>query len=96
MALINQTAYNLSQPITKSDTVNILPIYNFNGTTSNGNWRPTDAIYVGGAGDVNVVLPNGQTQLFSGAVAGSILPVKAIRVNSTSTTATLLQALWVN
>jgi hypothetical protein len=51
-------------------------------------------IYVGGAGDVVVVNPDGSTCTFVGVPAGTILPVKARRVNSTSTTATSMVGLY--
>ena len=51
-------------------------------------------IYVGGAGNIVVVKPGGSTVTFSGALAGTIIPIQAIRVNSTSTTATNLVALY--
>jgi hypothetical protein len=51
-------------------------------------------IYVGGAGNLVVVKPNGSTVTITGALAGTIIPIKAIRVNSTSTTATNLVALY--
>jgi hypothetical protein len=52
------------------------------------------AIYVGSAGNVAVVPIEGGTAVtFVGAVAGSILPVRAIRVNSTGTTAGSLVGL---
>lgn len=51
-------------------------------------------IYVGVAGDVVVVTPSGAAVTFKGATAGSILPVKAKRVNATSTTATDLVGLY--
>lgn len=54
----------------------------------------TRAIYVGGAGDVNVVYPDGSTLVFPACPVGMILPVEAIRVNSTSTTATNLVAMF--
>ena len=54
----------------------------------------TRGIYVGGAGDVVAVLPGGSTVTFVGALAGSVLPIAAKRVNSTSTTATDLVALY--
>jgi hypothetical protein len=73
-------AYNLGADITKSDTVNIPQ-------------GLTDAIYVGGAGIVVVVWQNDTTSNFT-AIAGEILPVKAKRVNSTTTTATLMVALY--
>lgn len=70
-------ASSKSQSITASDSVNF-PHY-------------TRQIYVGGAGVVNVVYPDGATQVFT-VPAGGTLQVKAIRVNSTSTTATLMVA----
>lgn len=82
----DQGYYNVSRDITPSDTVNFqayqLP-----------DRKLCDAIYVGGAGVVVVVLEDGSTSNFT-AVAGEILPIGAKRVNSTSTTATLLRALY--
>ena len=64
------------------------------GDTSSTNMsRECNAIYVGGAGNVAVVLPSGVAITFVGVPAGSILPVRAIRVNSTNTTATSMLAL---
>ena len=52
-------------------------------------------IYVGGAGNVVAINPVTSTAVtFVGAVAGSVLPIQAIRVNSTNTTATNLVALY--
>lgn len=54
-------------------------------------------IFVGGAGNVCVVDIDGNPILFTGVVAGSILPVQAIRVNATTggtTTATNMVALF--
>lgn len=76
------TPFNKSDPITKSDTVNF---------TSG----PCDAIYVGGAGTVTVVWVNDRTEQFT-CVAGQILPVRAKRVQSTGTAATLMVALYTN
>lgn len=50
-------------------------------------------IYVGGAGNV-VAVVNGVAVTFSNAQAGSVIPVRASRVNSTNTTATNLVALY--
>lgn len=66
--------------ITKSDTVNF-------AFTVRG-------IYVGGTGDVVVVTERGNTVTFSAVPVGVILPVRAIRVNSTSTTATLMVGMY--
>jgi hypothetical protein len=51
------------------------------------------AIYVGGAGNISVVMLDDSTIPFAGLVAGSILPIRVKRVNSTGTTATNLVAL---
>lgn len=77
------------QAITTSDTVN----FDASVSTTGGAVRPADAIYVGGAGIVVAVAQTGATTNFT-AVAGQILPVKAIRVNATNTTATLMVALY--
>ena len=73
--------------VTPSDTVAIAP--------------PTDAnkqckgLYVGGAGNVVVLAADDTaTVTFIGVPAGTILPVRAKRVNSTSTTATSIIALF--
>ena len=70
--------YNVAVPITKSDTVNLD--------------RLTDGIYVGGAGIVVAVMQDDSAVSFT-CIAGQVLPVRAKRVNSTTTTATLMVAL---
>lgn len=50
-------------------------------------------IYVGGDGDVEVTNRAGETVVFVGAVAGSILPVVCTHVLATNTTATNLIGL---
>ena len=67
------------EAITKSDTVGF-------STTAR-------AIYVGGAGDIVVVTPLGAVLTFKNAVAGSIIPIRCVRVND-ATTATNLIALF--
>jgi hypothetical protein len=51
-----------------------------------------EGIYVGGAGDVEVVQPNGVAVVFKSVPAGTVLPVKGRRINSALTTATGLGA----
>lgn len=51
------------------------------------------ALYVGGAGNV-VAIVGGSAVTFTGVPAGSFLWVGATRVNSTSTTATSIVALY--
>lgn len=52
------------------------------------------ALWVGGAGNVNVITADGDTTLFSAVPAGTILPVQCQSVQATSTTATLIVALY--
>jgi len=54
----------------------------------------TRAIYVGGDGDIAAVLIDDSVVTFSGAVAGTIIPVRMKRVNSTNTDATNLVGLY--
>lgn len=75
----NDPAYS-AEAVTPSDTVN------FTGGIARG-------VYVGGAGNVAVVLRSGTAVTFVGALAGSVIPVQCIRVNSTNTTATSIVAL---
>ena len=60
-------------------------------TTHLGNVR---GLFVGGAGNVALVTAAGSTVVFTGVAAGSILPVRCTQVNSTSTTATNIVALY--
>ena len=53
----------------------------------------TRAIYIGSAGDVAMVLVSGDTVTFAGVPAGTLLPVRAVRVRATGTTAGLLLGL---
>lgn len=53
----------------------------------------TRAIYVGGAGTLALVLASGDAVTFTGLTAGTLLPVRAIRVKATGTSATQLVGL---
>lgn len=54
----------------------------------------TRAVWVGGAGTLNVVMADGQTVPIVGILAGTLLPIRVARVLNTSTTATNIVALW--
>lgn len=54
----------------------------------------TIGLYIGGAGDVSVVLANGTKVTFTGLSAGLIHPISVIRVNATGTTATGIVAVY--
>ena len=52
------------------------------------------AIYVGQTGNISVRLASGQSVVFLNAQAGGFLPIRALGINVTGTTATGLIALW--
>lgn len=52
------------------------------------------AFYIGGAGDLSVIDHAGNTVLFIGLLAGTILPFGGTHVRATGTTATNIVALW--
>lgn len=54
----------------------------------------TRGIYVGGAGNLNVTTLGGTTVLFSAVPGGTIIPIRATHILATSTTATLIVAMW--
>ena len=72
--------YSNAALITKSDTVDLGHV--------------TRAIYVGGTGDMVVTMQNGTDVTFTAVPAGTTIPIRATRVKSTLTTATLMYALW--
>jgi len=51
-------------------------------------------LYVGGAGDVSIVTIAGDTATFFGVPVGTVLPIQAVKLRTTSTTATNVMALW--
>ncbi|MCF3934197.1 hypothetical protein L1787_12345 [Acuticoccus sp. M5D2P5] len=67
----------------------------FTVTPSDGTDLATVArgLFVGGAGNVNVVTLGGTTVMFPGVAAGTILPCGVTRVLATDTTATNIVAL---
>ena len=64
-------------------------IYNAPNIPNNG-----CVLYVGGAGDVELITAGGDDLIFTGVPAGSFMPVQVTRVKATSTTATGIIALW--
>jgi hypothetical protein len=75
-----------TSPATLAEAVSPHDSTNF----TNGECR---ALYVGVAGDV-VAIINGTAITFTGMLAGSVYPIRCTRVNSTSTTATNMVALY--
>ena len=70
--------YRYAEALTKHDSTNAA--------------SPFKAVWVGGAGIVALVTLTGEVVNFT-CVAGSVLPVAGVRVNSTDTTATLMVGL---
>ena len=79
MQNVSNDLYNDAAAITPSDTVNETNAF--------------DAVHVGGAGNVVVVLENAATVTLVGCLAGHVYRLRGIRVNNTSTTATSLVGL---
>lgn len=80
--------YNVGFAITKSDTVN----FDASVSTSGQNVKCCDAIYVGTAGTMAVVLQDGSVASMTCGVG--LIPVRAIRVNSTNTAAAAMIAFY--
>lgn len=53
----------------------------------------TRAVYVGGAGNVVAVSADGTEVTFTGVLAGTVLPIRTVRIDDSST-ATSMVALW--
>ena len=51
-------------------------------------------LYVGGTGNVSVITIGGDQITFNGVPAGTTLPIQVLKLRSTGTTATLINALW--
>ena len=73
-------------------TAQAFVVYNMSSQTSMGN--PGCFLYVGGTGNVSVVTIGGDIVTFNGVPAGTTLPVQVLKLRSTNTTATLINALW--
>lgn len=54
----------------------------------------TRALWVGGAGDVAVVMVGGETVTFTSVPAGTMLPISVTRVLSTGTSATNILGIY--
>ena len=89
---MSQAVFSLSDPAANFAAVTPSDTDNFNATTTKA--ALTRGLYVGGAGNVVAVREDGTAVTFASVPAGTILPIRCIRVNSTNTTATLIIRLW--
>lgn len=85
MAAIDTTQGGLGQPATWGELVTK---HDTNELT-----RVSRALYVGGTGDVAVVMLEGSAVTFVGVPAGALLPIRVKKVMSTGTTATTIISL---
>lgn len=79
--------FDESRPSGAFETVTPSNSTNFTKGTSRG-------LYIGGAGNIVAVAADDTTATFTAVPAGTVLPIKIKRVNSTSTTATAMVALF--
>jgi hypothetical protein len=56
--------------------------------------NPGAFLYVGGTGNVSVITIGNDQITFAGVPAGTTLPIQVLKLRSTGTTATLVNALW--
>lgn len=89
-AVDSQTTLSLNANIFAA-TAKAFTVYQDSQQTGLGNTGCM--LYVGGAGNVSVITIGGDTVVFNGVPAGTILPVQVHNLNS-ATTATLINALW--
>jgi hypothetical protein len=52
------------------------------------------ALYVGVGGNISLFQRDGTSVVFANVLSGTVLPVSALRVNSTNTTASSIVALY--
>ena len=67
-------------PVTSSNTTSLTP--------------RARALWIGGAGNVSAVFDNGSEATVENIAAGSLLPMRVVRVNETGTSATSILALY--
>lgn len=79
--------YNIESPARNAEAADISAADHTFSKTTRG-------VYVGGAGNLIVTLAGGQEVTFVGVTAGTILPICAVSVTRTDTTATDILGLW--
>jgi hypothetical protein len=70
------------------------PSHNFAALVLDTDLVSPRALYVGGTGNVSIRNPAGQDIVLNGVQGGSILPVRAVRVNTAGTTASGIVVLY--
>lgn len=78
--MMRHAAYGNAVAVTKSDAAAFDP--------------PLAGLFIGGAGNVAVKTVSGDIVLFTGVIAGQILPLACRQVRSTNTTATNITGFY--
>ena len=91
LVVISETALLLNDDIFAASGKNYT-IYQASPQTTIGNQGCN--LYIGGAGNVKVTTIGGDIITFTATPVGQVLPVQVIKVHSTGTSATLINALW--
>lgn len=82
-----KTQYSPTFPMFPGGAVAITP-------SDSANLATPSVVYVGGGGNVRVTTAQGDDVTFAGVQAGSVIPVQALKVWATNTTATLLVSVY--
>lgn len=82
-----QTNYSPTFPMYPGGAVAVTPSDTVNLATPS-------IVYVGAGGNVKITTAQGDDVTFTGLLAGSVIPVQAIRVWSTGTTATNMVRIY--
>lgn len=82
-----KTNYSPTFPMFPGDAAAVVP-------SNTVNLAYPSVIYVGVAGAVKITTAQGSDVTFTGVPAGSVIPVQAVRVWSTGTTATNMVAVF--
>lgn len=93
LLVVNATTLLLNDDIFTA-TAKDFVVYQASSQTTIGNQGCF--LYIGGAGNVKVTTIGQDILTFSGALAGTVLPIQVLKVHSlaSGTTATLINALW--
>lgn len=91
LVVVSETALLLNDDIF-ADSGKNYTIYQASPQTTIGNQGCN--LYIGGAGNVKVTTIGGDIITFTATPVGQVLPVQVIKVHSTGTSATLINALW--
>ena len=91
LVVVSQTSLLLNADIFAASS-KAYTIYQASPQTTIGNQGCN--LYIGGAGNVKVTTIGGDIVTFTAPTVGQVLPVQVIKLHSTGTSATLVNALW--